>query len=146
MFVSYCLCLNEHWKSSLWQTWFVFIFLLIYQCVYTFFFVSPCSSSPLWIHWGSTLTWLLMASRLERQMWSFAPTKMLWRPCPKTRITCVCVFFYILPVLVLTLVTPLLLRITLCSWEENGLFVQKQKNNTNLPIARLWVGHGDVYQ
>lgn len=85
-------------------------------CVYNFFRVSPCSSSPLWIHWGSTLTWLLMASRLERQMWSFAPTKMLWQPCPKTRITCVCIFFFTLPVLTLALVTPLLISITLCSW------------------------------
>lgn len=33
--------------------------------------------------------WLLTASRLEKLTWSFAPTKMPWPPCLKTRTTCV---------------------------------------------------------
>lgn len=58
-------------------------------CLSTSFF-SACSSSLLWTRWGSTLTWPLMESRPERQMWSFAPMRMPCQPCPKTRITCVC--------------------------------------------------------
>lgn len=65
------------------------LFVCLPVHIYIYVRLFGFSSSLLWIHWGSTLMWLLTASQPERQMWSFAPTKMLWQPCPKTRTTCV---------------------------------------------------------
>lgn len=106
-----------------------------YLCIHLF--VCVCSSSLLWIHWGSTLTWLLMASRLERQMWSFAPMKMLWQPCPKTRTTCVCplIFLFSLSVLQLILVTTLFPHyITFCSWHNTTCWLTAQVDQLRISV------------
>ncbi len=99
-------------------TWSLFVTLCIH---YSFF--SSCSSSLLWIHWGSTSMWLLTASRPEKQTWSFAPMKTLWQPCPKTRTTCVCPLLF-----PLRLICPCAgscdgtfsCDITLCSWHKTA--------------------------
>lgn len=104
------------------------------------FFFAPGSSSPLWIHWGSTSTWLLMASQLERQMLSFVPMKTLWQPCPKTRITCVCTFFFMLPVVTLAL-TPLLLSIVPDSRRDWSSYMCRSRiivSNGNVQLVNVW--------
>lgn len=58
----------------------------------SFYIFLLCSFLFRWTPWGLTSMSLLTASRLERQMWSFAVMKMLLLPCPKTKTTCVSYF------------------------------------------------------